>query len=45
MSVADQRHPLVAGKHLEALLAGRGEAFTALAVGERAGVAGVVQGA
>src|SRR5262245_2666753 len=45
MRVEDQCHPLVARKQLEALLAGRGEALTAAAVGERAGVAGVVQGA
>ena len=45
VGVADQRDPLLAGQGVEGLLAVAGEAFAAAAVGERAGVAGVVQGA
>ena len=45
MGVGHQRDPLLAGQGVEGLLAGAGEAFTAAAVGERAGVARVVQGA
>ena len=45
VGVADQRDPLLAGQGLEGFLAVGGEAFAAAAVGERAGVAGVVQGA
>jgi len=45
VGVADQRDPFLAGHQLVALLAVAGQAFAAAAVGERAGVAGVVQGA
>src|SRR6478672_3860914 len=45
VGVADQGDPLLARHELVALLAARGEAFAAAAVGECAGVAGVVQGA
>ena len=45
VGVGDQRDPLLAGQGVEGLLAVGGEAFAAAAVGERAGVAGVVQGA
>ena len=45
MGVGDQRDPVLAGHQVVALLAVAVEAFAAAAVGERAGVAGVVQGA
>ena len=45
VGVGDQRDPLLARQGVEGLLAVGGEAFAAAAVGERAGVAGVVQGA
>ena len=43
--VADQRDPLLARQGLEGFLPVGAEAFAASAVGERAGVAGIVQGA
>ena len=45
MGVVDERHPLVAGDFLEGAPAVGGAGFSATAVDERAGVAGVVQGA